>query len=180
MTTKISMAMLTMRAGGKRMKHGLTVHFEIRFNLMGKGNKGFHYRVLEGQISRRCCDAFLVLSICEDSFNEVDENLKPFPESEKFVQSAGKQCLNFLDRCAGGRGERNYLKGPLEFLKSRTIKNIIKARETHNRKESMHKILSLSYDLLENPNVAFYLMVRPNGHSLQDLKHALKALAKGV
>ena len=44
------------------------------------------------EIPRFCCDALLIISIFEDYFNTLDEDLSPLPDQKFLVCAIGRQC----------------------------------------------------------------------------------------
>lgn len=130
---------------------------------------------MESEIPRYCYDALLIISISEDCFYILDEDLRPFPDRRSLVQVIGIQCLGLLRRCVDGSRNRSPAA---RGYKCDDVNVTVNIPEASNGDQSAHRISELFEDLLKDINLSFW----PGGpgrwkFAIADLKIAFTKLS---
>ncbi len=108
---------------------------------------------MESEIPRYCYDALLIISISEDYFYILDEDLHPFPDRRSLVHVIGIQCLGLLRRCVdGSRNRPPAARG----YKCEDLNVTVNIPEASNGDQSAHRISGLFEDLLKDINLSFW------------------------
>lgn len=131
---------------------------------------------MESEIPRYCYDALLIVSISEDYFYILDEDLYPFPELRSLVRVIGRRCLGLLGRCVDS--SLNHSPAARGYAECEDLNVTMNIPDASNGDQSAHRISGLFEDLLKDINLSFW----PDGpgrwkFDIADLKVAFTKLS---
>lgn len=134
---------------------------------------------MEYEIPRFCCDALLIISISEDYFNILDEDLHPLPDRKSLVCAIGRQCLRLLRRCI--HGNQNHSAAARGYVECEDMNVIINIPEISGGDQSARGIVGLFENLMKDLNSSFW----PDGpdkweFNVTELRPVFEKLSMGL